>query len=67
VLVQEVDVVGAQQSQAVLDDLAYALGATVHSAVAGAGEVETELGGDDDVVAETSHRFTDDSLVFTCP
>ena len=68
VLIEEVDDVGPQPLQRRLGDLADVLRPTVHAALAARRvELETELGGDDDLVAYRRERLADDLLVLVRP
>jgi hypothetical protein len=65
VLVEEIDPIGAQPTQRGVDDLTNVIGLTVQPATLPGGriDVERELGGDDDLVAEGRERLADDLLV----
>ncbi|GAA3733534.1 hypothetical protein GCM10023082_33640 [Streptomyces tremellae] len=64
VLVEHVDVVGAQVAEAVLGDFADVLGTAVGGTpeVGGIAQVETERGGEGDVVAEVLHGAAEQLL-----
>ena len=62
VLVEEVDVVGAEPPEGVVGDLADAFGAAV-GAVGWPAVGEPELGGDDDLVADRFEGLSDEELV----
>jgi hypothetical protein len=59
VLVEHVDVIGAEVAQAVVGDLEDVPGPAVDAARPGAGQVEAELGGGHDLVAERRDRLAD--------
>ena len=66
VLVEKVDAVGFQALEARLRDAFDVLGPAVGAAAARAGlkiDVEAELGGDDDLVADRRERLADEFLV----
>nr|BFE73389.1 hypothetical protein GCM10020092_066900 [Actinoplanes digitatis] len=63
VLVEEVDPVGAQPPQRRVGDPADVLGTAVHAVRAAAADVEAELGGDDDPVAQRLEGLADQLLV----
>jgi hypothetical protein len=52
VLVEQVDVVGAQPSQRALDGLGEVLGAAIEPGAGGAVVAEAELGGNHDLIAD---------------
>ena len=60
VLVVEIDAVGPEALERALDHLLDVLGSAVETARF---EVETELGRDDDLVAEGRERFSDELFV----
>src|SRR6476620_2831917 len=70
VLVEKVDGLDAEAPKRTFDGLPDVLRAAVHPAAVLAGrgiDVETELGGDHDLVAERAYCLPDDQLIFERP
>jgi hypothetical protein len=70
VLVEEIDAVGAQTPQRAFDGLPDVRGFAVEAGPLLAGlqvDIEAELGGDDDLLAERSRRLTQDALGLLSP
>ena len=66
-MVEQVDAVGPQPFQRGLADRPDMLGPAVHAALASAVDVDAELGGDDDFIADRRQRLADDLLVLVRP
>jgi hypothetical protein len=67
VLVEQVDVVGAQPSQRALDGLGEVLWAAIEPGAGGAVVAEAELGGNHDLIADGREPFADDVFVAERP
>jgi hypothetical protein len=59
VLVEHVDVVGAQAAQAVVGNLENVLGTAVEPTRPGLAQIEAELGSDHDLIAERRNSTTE--------